>query len=260
MHGWFRWVLRLCMLTGAMLAGAASQAASSVLLWPINPVLEADQSATAVWLENRGKQAVTLQIRVLGWRQANFEDDYVSQKAIVASPPFATIEPGKRQLVRLIRQGPLPERSEDAYRIVIDEVPDAQAPLPTQKSGMGVQFQMRYSLPFFVTAPGVWTQARADITRESSTAAQPKLSWQFTTVQGVRYLEIHNSGAVHARLSRVRWVGNGGEVIINDGLLGYVLPGQRMRWKLAASAAPKAGMRLVAQLADNATAVDIPKQ
>lgn len=258
MGWWFRAFFRLCFVTGAMLAGAASQAASSVLLWPINPVLEADQNATAVWLENRGKQPVTLQIRVLAWRQANFEDDYTSQKDIVASPPFATVEPGKRQLVRLIRQGPLPKDSEDAYRIVIDEVPNAQAPPPAQGAGMGVQFQMRYSLPLFVTAPGIWTQTRTDLQRDASRATRPQLSGQLTTVQGKRYLEIQNKGEVHARLSRVRWVGNGNEVTINDGLLGYVLAGQRMRWELSSLAAPKPGMRLVAQLADNTTAIVIP--
>ena len=32
------------------------QAASSVLIWPIDPVLEADQQASALWLENRDSE------------------------------------------------------------------------------------------------------------------------------------------------------------------------------------------------------------
>lgn len=250
--------LRLCWMTWATLAGAAAYAASAVLLWPINPVLEADQSATAVWLENRGKQPVTLQLRVLAWSQAGFEDDYAAQKDIVASPPFARIEPGKRQFVRLIRQGPMPTRAEDAYRIVIDEVPGSAPEDQPQPRGMGVQFQMRYSLPLFVTGPGIWTQSRNDMERDPATATHPKLTWGLTTVDGSRYLELENTGVVHARLSRARWIGNGADMMINDGLMGYVLAGQRMRWKLPVNAVPKPGMRLSVQLADNTAPVEIP--
>ncbi|MNG41869.1 hypothetical protein D3C84_1313420 [compost metagenome] len=34
----------------AVLSGAPLQAATSVLIWPIDPVLEADQKASALWL------------------------------------------------------------------------------------------------------------------------------------------------------------------------------------------------------------------
>lgn len=247
-------------LGGLLLSGLMSglvHAASAVLIWPINPVLESDQSATAVWLENRGQTTVSLQVRVLAWRQGDYQDEYTAQKDMVASPPFASIEPGKRQLVRLIRQGPQPEHAEDAYRILIDEVPSAAADA-SRPSGVGVQFQMRYSLPFFVTGPGVWTQPRSDKARDADTATQPQLSWQLTTVQGARYLEVHNTGDVHARLSQVRWLGGGTEVTLNKGLLGYVLAGQRMRWQLPSGVAPKAGMRLSVQLGDNTPPVDVP--
>lgn len=252
-----RETVRWCCVSWTLVAGVSVHAASAVLLWPINPVLEADQSATAVWLENRGEQPVTLQIRVLAWAQADFVDEYAAQKEIVASPPFARIEPGKRQYVRLIRQGPTPNRPEDAYRIVIDEVPNASEPKP-ESQNMGVQFQMRYSLPLFVTAPGIWTQTRHDVARDEETATKPKLTWTLTTVQGARYLQVQNTGVVHARLSRVRWAGNGTEVTVNEGLLGYVLAGQHMRWKLPENAMPKSGMRLMAQLADNAPSIEIP--
>ena len=254
MAGWFRKLLWIGCL--ALSAVSVARAASAVLIWPINPVLESDQSATALWLENRGKQPVTLQVRVLAWAQANYEEDYAAQKEIVASPPFAQIEPGKRQLVRLIRQGPQPARAEDAYRIVIDEVPAAAA--QAQPQGLGVQFQMRYSLPFFVTAPGIWTQPRNDVERDPATATQPKLNWQLTTVHGARYLEVQNTGTVHARLSRVRWTGDGAEAVLNNGLLGYVLAGQRMRWKLPPNVMPRPGMRLSVQLADNTSPIEVP--
>jgi fimbrial chaperone protein len=248
--------MSLCFASLFMLISGVTYAASSVLLWPINPALEADQSATSLWLENRGKDPVTLQIRVLAWTQSNFSDEYAAQKNIVASPPFARIEPGARQFVRLIRQGALPQRPEDVYRVLIDEVPNAPDANPSSQR-VGVEFQMRYSLPLFVTAAGIWTQTRHDLERQPDTATKPVLTWSITNDRGERYLEVRNAGDVHARLSRVRWVGHGGDITMNDGLLGYVLAGQTMRWKLSSNMVPKSGMRLMVQLADNAPSIEI---
>ncbi|MBF2962333.1 molecular chaperone, partial [Pseudomonas aeruginosa] len=146
-----RWLAALL----ALFLGGPAQAASAVLIWPINPAIEADQPATALWLENRGKQPVTLQVRVLGWSQADFQDVYRNQQAVIPSPPFVKVEPGRRQLVRLIRQGGQPSTPEDAYRVLIDEVPDGSAGQTQRSPGLALQFQMRYSVPLFVSADGV---------------------------------------------------------------------------------------------------------
>ena len=53
--------------------------ARSVLIWPIDPVLEADQQASALWLENRGTETANLQIRVFAWSQSGFEEQYQNQ-------------------------------------------------------------------------------------------------------------------------------------------------------------------------------------
>nr|WP_230950166.1 hypothetical protein [Burkholderia cepacia] len=55
---------------------STAQAATSVMIWPIDPVIESDQRATALWLENRDTRPVTPQIRVLGWREEGGEDRY----------------------------------------------------------------------------------------------------------------------------------------------------------------------------------------
>ncbi|MBF2900474.1 fimbrial biogenesis chaperone, partial [Pseudomonas aeruginosa] len=214
-----RWLAALL----ALLLGGPAQAASAVLIWPINPAIEADQPATALWLENRGKQPVTLQVRVLGWSQADFQDVYRNQQAVIPSPPFVKVEPGRRQLVRLIRQGGQPSTPEDAYRVLIDEVPDGGAGQTQRSPGLALQFQMRYSVPLFVSADGVWTQPRSDVERDPADATRPKLAWRLVEEQGKRYLQVRNEGSVHARLSHVRWEGNGRSLALLDGLLGYVL-------------------------------------
>src|SRR5690606_24485722 len=101
----------------------SAQAASSLLIWPLAPVVEADQRASSMCLENLGQAPVTLQIRVLAWYQDGTRDPYQQQQHLTASPPFANIEPGARQLVRLTATTAAQPGTEQAYRILIDEIP-----------------------------------------------------------------------------------------------------------------------------------------
>ena len=77
-------------LAMALFSGTAVQAASSVLVWPVYQIIESDQNGSALWLENRGAEPVSLQVRVLAWKQENFNEKYADQTNVVASPPFAT--------------------------------------------------------------------------------------------------------------------------------------------------------------------------
>src|SRR5471032_3081753 len=152
---------------GLFFATAPAWAASSVLVWPVYQIIESDQNGSALWLENRGAAPVSLQVRVLAWKQENFNERYADQNDVVASPPFATVAPGQRQLIRLIRNTPVPAHTEKAFRIIIDEIP---SPLtaPTQgqdKAVVGLQLQMRYLLPLFMDGEGIWTNDRTDIKR-----------------------------------------------------------------------------------------------
>lgn len=112
-------------LTAALLLASQQHAlaAASILIWPIDPVIEDQQQATALWLENRDSKPVYMQIRVLGWKQTAGKDDYSNQSDVIASPPVASIAPGKRQLIRLIKQSAPAAGQERAYRILVDEVP-----------------------------------------------------------------------------------------------------------------------------------------
>ncbi|WP_058970908.1 fimbrial biogenesis chaperone [Type-D symbiont of Plautia stali] len=250
---------KLIVIALLALQSCVSHAASSVLVWPIFQVIEADQHGSALWLENRGSQPVRLQIRLLSWQQQDYRDRYADQSDVIASPPFATVPPQQRQLVRLIRTGPAPVEGEKAYRIILDEIPDAN--VPVVKNSAGLRLQMRYVLPLFLDSQGVWTQTRSDIRRDPASASQPKLSWQVITVQGKTLLRIRNTGKVHARLSQVFW---GRDADINKasftlakGFLGYVLAGQSMQFPLPPGKTVPMGISLYTKLTDNGPAVAI---
>jgi len=225
-RGWGRgWIAAL------WLASLPAGAATSVLIWPIDPVLEADQKAGALWLENRGTTAANLQVRVFAWRQADYQEQFQAQREIIGSPPVASIAPGQRQLIRLTRTAPSPVGQEQAYRIIIDEIPPAIA---VDKAEPGttaaIRLQMRYSVPLFVYGEGLWGRADPEGKRTAEGMGKPQLSWRAVTVQGKPYVELRNTGPVHARLTDVVVQQGSQSKALAEGLLGYVLPGASMRW------------------------------
>lgn len=183
--------------------------ASAVVIWPVDPVIEAGEQATALWLENKGDAPVTLQVRSLAWSQPNGEDRLDRQDVVVASPPIAEVQPGARQLVRLVRRasGPAPET---AYRLLIDELPPPPAADQADAPRARLSVQMRYSIPLFV---------------HSGAAAAPRLDARLSGGASGRVLLIRNGGETHARLTDLRLVAGGREVVVRAGLAGYVLPG-----------------------------------
>ncbi|RYF56573.1 MAG: molecular chaperone, partial [Comamonadaceae bacterium] len=98
-----------CLLASACLlaiAAAPARAAAPLMIWPVDPVIAGSQRAVALWIENRGLQPVTVQVRVMGWTQDQGDDQFASQKDVIASPPITDIAPGARQMVRLMAMGP----------------------------------------------------------------------------------------------------------------------------------------------------------
>ncbi|MFT8210818.1 MAG: molecular chaperone [Symbiopectobacterium sp.] len=151
----------LCVVALFVCSGAF--AASSLLVWPIYKIIEANNSSSALWLENRGNNVVGLQIRIMAWRQMQYEDRYADQTEVIPTPPFIKLEPGQRSMIRLMRVTPTSTSQERAFRIVIDEIATPYLP-QSSNTASGVQFQMRYLLPLFLRGSGNDKPASADAT------------------------------------------------------------------------------------------------
>jgi fimbrial chaperone protein len=216
---------------------ASAQTPGSLLIWPVNPVIEADEPAAALWLENPGRTPVTLQVRVYAWAQRDGENVYAAQNEVLGTPPILSIAPGERQLVRLTRLVPPPGVPEKPYRIVVDQIPAADA---QQAAGASIAFRMRYSLPLFSYAKGV-----GKTEKKGAPPPPPHLAWRAGADAKGRFLEIRNDGAGHARLTDVSFTGEK-KAKIGQGLFGYILPGATMRWPLPADVGARG--ELVAKL------------
>lgn len=256
-------IFQFIMLTLGIMCASAF-AANSLLVWPIYQVIESDENSSALWLENKGGKPVALQIRIMAWKQIDFKDRYAEQKEVIATPPFTTLEPGKRHMIRLIRTTPAPVNSQQSYRLIIDEIAEPYNNAQ-ETPKMGLQFQMRYLLPLFIDGKGIWTQVRPDKKRATRDPTLPDLYWKIAHVSGKPHLYVRNRGIVSARLSNVFWASsqtnNVGKIQINSGFLGYVLPGQAMRWPLPPGVSPPgSALQLFTQLSDIAEPVLIKRE
>ena len=216
---WLRRVARPALLASLLLSSAVAMA-SGLQVYPISLSLQARENASSLTLSNTGDNVVHAQVRVYQWSQDDTGDQLSASRGLLASPPMIELNPGEKQLVRIIRAKAPPQGAgavEDAYRILVNELPIKSA---NQKSG--IQFALTYSLPVFVQPLNV-------------AKTSPKLQWStHLQADGKQVkLRVSNSGNGHAQLAALSFIDAAGtSVEINQGLLGYVLPGATMHWTL----------------------------
>lgn len=188
--------------------------AAGLQVTPTSLTLQARQQADALWLNNTGTTTLRAQVRVFRWVQENGEERFDPSQGLAISPPMIELAPGARQLVRVIRLG-APPTEETSYRLIVDELPPEQTPTDS-----GLQFVLRYSVPVFL-APA------------SAEPIQPTLRAQLKFEGERPWLTVANTGSQHAQLADLTFVdAQGKRHALAPGLLGYALPGQRMRWAL----------------------------
>lgn len=224
---------RVLLLGACLLVAAQLRASNAILLWPLDPVIEATDAGAALWVENRGQRTATMQLRVLAWTQDGSETRHATQSDIVGTPAIFRIEPGKRQFVRLTRIQAPPAGTEQAYRVLIDEIPQARNTrvAAANTTATGLRFQLRYSIPLFSYGAGL-------ASRKQDPGDVDRITWDEVVDGGQRWIELRNAGPLHAKLVDLGVRGIDGETRkVADGHLAYVLAGSKARWRLPDGAA-----------------------
>ncbi|GKT23183.1 fimbria/pilus periplasmic chaperone [Acidovorax sp. SUPP3334] len=243
-------------LAWAMVTATAipAWAATPIMIWPVDPVITGPQRAVALWLENRGSTPVSMQVRVFQWRQADGKDQFDVQRDVVASPPISHIPPGQRQMVRLLATQPVPPRSEQTYRVLVDELPaadplapDGPASIPgpperanADAAAVAVRLQIRYAIPLFVYGPDTLPRRLADARSlvDGTAVLEPDLSWDLKPQGRASQVVLHNRGTGHARITSVVWTRSGASAAPPKDVLNYVLPQSQMPLDVAAPPSP----------------------
>jgi fimbrial chaperone protein len=216
---WLSRVAKFAFISASLLASSLT-VASGLQVSPISLSLQAQESASGLTLSNTGDDMIHAQVRVYQWSQDETGDQLTKSRGLLASPPMIELNPGEKQLIRIIRAKAPPHGTgavEDAYRILVNELPIKSANQTT-----GLQFALSYSLPVFVQPVGV-------------TKTSPQLQWSTHLQPDGKAIKLHvsNSGNGHAQLAGLSFVDMAGNsTVINPGLLGYILPSATMNWTL----------------------------
>lgn len=118
--------------------------AASLRVSPVRLEASAAQPTTTLRVWNTDKAAVKIQVRVFRWTRKNGEDILTPTKDVVVSPPISSLKPGAENLIRIVRVATTPITEREAYRVLVDQLPDPKA----QKAGV-VNVLVRHAIPLY---------------------------------------------------------------------------------------------------------------
>ena len=195
-------------LAALLLCAAGPAVAGSLTVAPTRVDLASGRTAGSVTLHNNAAEPVLVQVETFAWPRSASTGDLEATTRLVAVPPVFSLPPDGKQVIRVALREPQRGPAEEAYRLLITEVPQAG---PTG----GVQFALRLSLPVFATPEGA--------------AALPQ--WSIDGSDGKARLELVNTGTAHVQVQKIRLKSSSGaqQTIEQPS---YVLAGQRRSWDL----------------------------
>lgn len=215
-RGWTRLARRIAaigLVAAAMGDATAALAGASMQIAPILVDLEAPAAASTIDLTNQALQPASIQVRVFAWTQADGKEGLTPTNDVVASPPFATIASGAKLSIRVIRATQRPVKAEEAYRVVIDQLPEA-----TGNGKAIVSMLLRQVLPVFFAA---------------ANRTPPEIAWSIQKTDKGYALFAHNSGDRRLRIvNAILILPDHRSIKMSSGLLGYVLGHSDMSWAI----------------------------
>lgn len=111
---------------------------------PVGFNLTGGTAASTLRIWNEDKRPIAVQVRVFRWFKVDGKERLEPTRDVVASPPITTLKPGTENLVRIVRVKKAPTEGREAYRLVVDQLPDAD------RKGTGqVEIVVRHSIPVF---------------------------------------------------------------------------------------------------------------
>lgn len=229
------------LLLAALLLMASPVAwAAALSVAPTRVELGPNDRSAVVTLQNDGSESVMLQVQTFAWPRTPATGDLEPTRDILAVPPVFALAGKGKQIIRVALRGPPPADREQAYRLLITEVPRGGG------VDTGVRFALRLSLPVFVTPPG----------------AAPQITWTVLRAGGGAQLALDNHGTAHLQVRRIvlRTPGNPQPVQSIEAAV-YLLSGQSRTWPLAAPAAAQRTLQLEAEtnLGPIQAAVELPQ-
>jgi fimbrial chaperone protein len=197
--------------------------AASLEISPVMVTLATGQTAAVIEVQNRGDSATAVQARAYSWTQAGDDDALTPTHDIILSPPIFTLPRGASQTVRLLLRGGGGAGGERSYRLLLDEVPAANA------GNKQIVIALRVSLPVIAA---------------SASPTPPTLQWRAERgAGGETVLTAVNTGQAYDRVGAIDVTLSDGShpKVVARGTNTYVLPAAQRHWSVQGSGGASAG-------------------
>jgi fimbrial chaperone protein len=210
-----RLTIRLILSATALVLAAGVGRASSLSVVPISLEVTQQSGVSALTVRNREPRPLNAQIRIFRWTQSDGQDRLEPTQDVVVSPPIVTINAGADYIVRLQRTNAAAISGEEAYRAVIDELPN-----PNRQRNGTIAVLLRYIVPIFFLSPD---------------ASQPKLAWSLSRLGVGVELTATNSGDKRIQIVDLKLATAARSGFVGKGLAGYVLGHSTRTWSVASN-------------------------
>lgn len=207
----------------ALLALAAAQCAWAGVfsVTPVRIYMTPKDRAIAVTITNEADEPVALQADIYEWKQdADGADQLVPSEDLILAPPITKLGAKAKQVVRLARLSPPDASRQLTYRLILRELPEANA-----ANGINVPVALALSMPVFITPPNAKPRTACEAKREDAGAV-----FVYCANTGNAYTQVREIVATQNARTVGRFQGGA-----------YILPGARRRIALNAEQAIPAG-------------------
>jgi fimbrial chaperone protein len=198
------------------LLSCSAGSAATLQVGPALIEVLAPGAASTLTLRNNGERPINVQVRVFRWSAENGEERLEPTDEVIASPPAVALAPKVDYIARVVRVSKRPVVGEEAYRLLVDELPDVE-----QSKAATIKILVRHSIPVFFAAPE----------RRASSVA-----WSVRKRGNQLVVSAQNSGEARLRVSALSIRDSGGRTVsFGNGLVGYVLGGSTIHWSAPVS-------------------------
>ena len=182
---------------------------------PVRIYMQPRDRATAITVTNDGDTELVMQADLYEWSQKpDGTDNLKLTEDLFLSPPILKLAPKARQVVRLARVAVQPTKEQITYRLIVREVPEA---IPAEKENVQLQFALAFSLPIFITPPGL----KGELTCSAARAASDAVA-----------VSCENSGNAYVYPHQFVLTDRAGVVLASRDTGAYLLPGIKRSFEL----------------------------
>lgn len=130
---------------------AAVAEAAGVTISPVVLEIDSPRKAIAVTVTNNGDRPVTFQTEAMAWLQVNGADHHEPTEDLLVVPPMVEVPARSSQIFRVMLRTRAPSPVERTYRVMLEDITEAQAASSGQAS---VAFKLTHNLPLLIAPAG----------------------------------------------------------------------------------------------------------